>query len=111
MKFAIPAAALALLVLCLWALSTRRRLTALRMDADEALEGFHVQQRDRIIALATLVDLTNEYVPGAIRVQGDVVVSYCTMITRDSSLCDVGTRERTMEQILTEVVQTAQQHT
>ena len=111
MKFAIPAATLILLVLCLWALSTRRRLTALRLDADQALEGFHARQPDRINALAALVDLTNEYVPGAIRVRGDVVISCCIMITRDSSLSDIGKRERTMEQILTEIAQTARQHT
>ena len=110
MKYAVPAAVLALVLLCLWALSTWRRLTALRMDADEALKGFHAQQRDRINALAGLVDLTNEYVPRAVRVQGDVVISCCTMITQDSSLSDIGKRELTMAQILTEIVQTARQH-
>ena len=110
MKYAIPAAVLALLVLCLWALSTWRRLTALRMDAGQALVSFHALQSDRINALAGLVDLTNEYAPGAVRVRGDVVLSCCTMITQDSSLSDIGKRERTMEQILSEIVQTAQQH-
>ena len=110
MKYAIPVAVLALLVLCLWALSTQRRLTTLRMDADQALVSFHAWQPDRINALAELVDLTNEYVPGAVRVRGDVVLSCCTMVTQGSSLSDIGKRERTMEQILTEIVQTAQQH-
>ena len=110
MKYAVSAAVLALLVLCLWALSMRR-LTALRMDADEALKGFHTQQRDRINALVRLVDLTNEYVPRAVRVRGDVVLSCCTMVTQGSSLSDIGKRELTMAQILTEIVQTAQQHT
>ena len=55
--------------------------------------------------------MTNEYAPGAVRVRGDVVISCCTMITQDSSLSDIGKRERTMAQILTEVVQAAQQHT
>lgn len=72
MKYAIPVAVLALLVLCLWALSAWRRLTALRMDADQALEGFHAQQHGRINALAALIDLTNKYVPGALRVRSDV---------------------------------------
>ena len=110
MKYAIPTAALILLLLCLWAFSARRRLTALRMDADQALEGFHARQPDRINALAWLVDLTNEYAPGAVRVQGDVVICCCTLITQDSSLSDIGKRERTMAQILTEIVQAAQQH-
>ena len=110
MKYAIPVAVLALLVLCLWMLSTRRRLTSLRMDADQALVSFHALQPDRINALAGLVDLANEYAPGAVRVRGDVVISCCTMITQDSSLSDIGKRERTMAQILTEIVQTAQQH-
>ena len=110
MKYAIPAEVLALLALCLWALSTRRRLTALRMDVDQALVCFHARQPARINALAGLVDLTNEYAPGAVRVRGDVVLSSCTMITHGSSLSDIGKRERTMEQILTEIVQTAQQH-
>ena len=110
MKFAIPAAALVLLVLYLWALSAWRRLTALRMDADEALESLHARQPDRINALVKLVDLANEYAPGAVRVRGDVVLSCCIMITRESSLNDIGKRELTMEQILTEIVQTAQQH-
>ena len=109
MKFAIPAAVLALL-LCLRAVFAWRRLTALRKDADEALGSFHARQPDRINALAKLVDLTNEYAPGAVRVQGDVVISCCTMITQDSSLSDIGKRERTMAQILTEIVQAAQQH-
>ena len=110
MKYAVPAAALTLVLLCLWALSTWRRLTALRMDADQALVSFHALQPKRINALAGLVDLTNEYAPGAVRVRGDVVLSCCTMITHGSSLSDIGKRERTMEQILTEIVQTAQQH-
>ena len=110
MKYAVPAAVLALVLLCLWALSTWRRLTALRMDADQALVSFHARQPERINALAGLVDLTNEYAPGAVRVQGDVVISCCTMITQGSSLSDIGKRELTMAQILTEIVQTAQQH-
>ena len=110
MEYAIPAAALILLLLCLWALSAWRRLTALRMDADQALARFHALQPDRINALAGLVDLTNEYAPGAVRVRGDVVLSCCIMITQDSSLSDIGKRERTMAQILTEIVQAAQQH-
>ena len=110
MKYAVPAAVLTLVLLCLWALSTRRRLTALRMDADQALVSFHALQQDRINALAGLVDLTNEYAPGAVRVRGDVVLSCCIMITQDSSLSDIGKRERTMAQILTEIAQTAQQH-
>lgn len=60
--------------------------------------------------MAGLVDLTNEYAPGAVRVQGDVVISRCTLITRDSSLSDIGKRERSMAQILTEIVQAAQRH-
>ena len=63
MKYAIPAAALMLLLLCLWALSTWRRLTALRMDADQALVSFHARQPDRINALAGLVDLTTSMPP------------------------------------------------
>ena len=110
MKYAVPAAVLALVLLCLWALSARRRLTTLRMDADKALKGFHTQQRDRINALVRLVDLTNEYVPRAVRARGDVVFSCCIMITQGSSLSDIGKRELTMAQILTEIVQTAQQH-
>ena len=110
MKYAIPTAALILLLLCLWVFSVRRRLTALRMDAEQALEGFHARQPDRINALAGLVDLTNEHAPGAVRVRGDVVISCCTVITQDSSLSDIGKRECTMAQILTEIVQAAQQH-
>ena len=110
MKYAIPAAVLALLVLCLWALSVRRRLTALRLEIDQALERFHAQQFGRINALAELVDLTNEYAPGAVRVRGDVVLSCCTMITQGSSLSDIGKRERTMSQILSEIIQAAQTH-
>lgn len=108
MKYAIPAAVLALLVLCLWALSTRRQLTALRMDVDQALKSFHTQQLGRINALAALVDLINEYVPGAVRVRGDVVQACCGIISSDSSLKDIGKREYSISQILKEIMQAAQ---
>lgn len=110
MKFAIPSAVLALLVLCLWALSTRRRLTALRMEIDQALERFHAQQFGRINALAALIDLTNEYVPGALRVRSDVAQACFILISSNSSLKDIGKRERTMSQILSEIIQAAQTH-
>ena len=108
MRYAIPAAVLALLVLCLWALSMRRRLTALRMEIDQALERFHAQQFGRINALAALIDLTNEYVPGALRVRSDVAQACFILISSNSSLKDIGKRERTMYQILAEIIQAAQ---
>ena len=108
MKYVVSAAILALLVLCLWAFSARR-LTTLRIRGS-SVGGFHARQPERINALAGLVDLTNEYAPGAVRVQGDVVISCCTLITQDSSLSDIGKRERTMAQILAEIVQTAQRY-
>lgn len=110
MKFAIPAAALTLLLLCLRTLSAWRRLTALRKDADEALKSFHTQQLGRINALAALMNLTNEHVPGALRVRSDVAQACFILISSDSSLKDIGKRERTMYQILTEISQAAQMH-
>ena len=71
MKYVISAAVLALFVLCLRTFSAWRRLTVLREDADQALELFHAQQHGRIDALAALIDLANEHVPGAVRVRSD----------------------------------------
>lgn len=110
MKFAIPAAALTLLLLRLRTLSAWRRLTVLRMEIDQALERFHAQQFGRINALAALIDLTNEYVPGALRVRSDVAQACFILISSNSSLKDIGKRERTMSQILSEIIQAAQTH-
>lgn len=110
MEYAIPAAALTLFFLCLWTLAAWRRLTVLKKNADEALKGFHAQQHGRINALAALIDLTNEYVPGALRVRSDVAQACFILISSSSSLKDIGKRERTMSQILSEIIQTAQTH-
>lgn len=52
MKFALPAAAAALL--SLWVFFIRRRLTILRENVDQAFKRFHAQQLCRINALAAL---------------------------------------------------------
>lgn len=104
MRYALPAVVL----LFLWMLFARRRLAALKEDADRALARFHAQQFYRISALAALMDLTYEYTPGVVRVRSDVVQACCGMISGDSSLKDISKRERIMSQILTEIAQAAQ---
>lgn len=108
MKFALPAAVAALL--SLWIFFIRRRLTILRENVDRAFKRFHAQQLCRINALAALVELTNEYAPGAVRVRSDVVQSCCAMVSSNSSMKDIGKRERTMSQILTQITQAARTH-
>lgn len=108
MKFALPAAVAALL--SLWIFFIRRRLTILRENVDQAFMRFHAQQICRINALAALVELTNEYAPGAVRVRSDVVQSCCAMVSSNSSMKDIGKRERTVSQILTQITQAAQTH-
>lgn len=108
MKYALPVVAVA--VLFLWTLSTRRRLTVLGEDVDQALTQFNAQQFCRINALAALVDLTNAYAPGAVWVRSDVIQSCCGMISSASSLKDIGKKELIMSQILTQIMQAVQLH-
>lgn len=108
MIYALPAAAVVLL--SLWMFFTRRRLAVLRENADQALASYHAQQLYRTDALAALVDLTQEYAPGAVWVRSDVVQACCGMISKDSSLKDVGKRERTMSRILSQIAQAVQLH-
>lgn len=108
MKFALPAAAAALL--SLWIFFIRRRLTILRANVDQAFKCFHAQQLCRINALAALVELTNEYAPGAVRIRSDVVQSCCAMVSSNSSMKDIGKRERTASQILTQITQAVRTH-
>ena len=108
MKFALPAAAAALL--SLWIFFIRRRLTILSEDVDQAFKRFHAQQLCRINALAALVELTNEYAPGAVLARSDIVQACCAMVSSNSSIKDIGKRERTMSQILTQITQAARTH-
>lgn len=76
MKYALPAAAAALP--SLWIFFIRRRLTILRENVDQAFKRSHAQQLCRINAPAALVELTNEYAPGAVRARSDIVQACST---------------------------------
>ena len=74
MKYAIPAAALILLLLCLWALSAWRRPTVLRKDAGEAPESFHTQRHAEMRSDARYAEYMGEMVR-------------CEKLSRESRLC------------------------